>query len=201
MPRTKKQNEEIKEQTAARIKEAGLKLFSYRGLAATSSADIAKQAGVSAGLMYHYYKSKEDLYSELIGIAIQESTAGMQHFADMDTTAAEKIKLFTGHILADSANDEKTSQYFLLMVQAMLDTNLPKQAKTHMKDIYKSSDILKGVITSGQTAGDIKQGNPHKLTVLFLSAIHGLCVYRLTLGEQFSTPDIDMVTVLLTTTK
>lgn len=198
MPRSKKQNEEIKEQTAARIREAGLKLFSHKGLAATSSLDIAKQAEVSTGLMYHYYKSKEDLYSELIGTAMQESNIGMRYYADMDVSASEKVRLFTEHILAASANDEKTSRYFLLMVQAMLDTSLPEQAKNYMKDIYKSSDILKEIIVSGQEAGDIKQGDPHKLTILFLSAIHGLCVYRLTLGEQFRAPDIEMVTILLT---
>lgn len=201
MPRTKKQNKEIKEQTAAKIRKAGLKLLSHKGLAATSSVDIAKQAGVSAGLMYHYYKSKEDLYSELIGAAIQESNTSMQHYAGLNVSASEKIRLLTENILADSSYDEKTSQYFLLMVQAMLDTNLPEQAQKHMEHVYQSADTLKSIIIKGQKAGDIKQGDPHKLTILFLSTLHGLCVYRHTLGEQFKTPDTDMITVLLTNSK
>ncbi|HZD74525.1 MAG TPA: TetR/AcrR family transcriptional regulator [Actinomycetota bacterium] len=46
---------------AARIREAAMRLFAERGVAAVSVRDIAKAAGVSPSLITHHYKSKDGL--------------------------------------------------------------------------------------------------------------------------------------------
>jgi AcrR family transcriptional regulator len=61
MPRTKEQFKEIREKTKENIIDAALKLFAHRGYHGTSIADIAKEAGVSKGLAYNYFKSKNEL--------------------------------------------------------------------------------------------------------------------------------------------
>jgi TetR/AcrR family transcriptional regulator, regulator of cefoperazone and chloramphenicol sensitivity len=45
----------------ARIRDAALRLFADRGIDATTVRDIAKEAGVSAGLLRHHFGAKEDL--------------------------------------------------------------------------------------------------------------------------------------------
>jgi AcrR family transcriptional regulator len=45
----------------ARIREAALRLFGERGVEATTVRDIAREAGVSPGLLRHHFGSKEDL--------------------------------------------------------------------------------------------------------------------------------------------
>ena len=47
--------------TVARIRNAALEGFALEGVAATSIRDVAKRAGVSAGLVQHHFKSKEGL--------------------------------------------------------------------------------------------------------------------------------------------
>ncbi|MCR5544551.1 MAG: TetR/AcrR family transcriptional regulator [Eubacterium sp.] len=49
-----------------RIKNAAIKLMSEKGYHSTSSNEIAKEAGVSIGTFYSYYKDKKDLYKELV---------------------------------------------------------------------------------------------------------------------------------------
>lgn len=46
---------------SARIREAALDGFAHRGVAATSIRDVAAAAGVSPGLVQHYYGSKQAL--------------------------------------------------------------------------------------------------------------------------------------------
>ena len=46
---------------AARIREAALRRFAERGVAATSIRDVAKAAGVSPGLVQHHFRSKARL--------------------------------------------------------------------------------------------------------------------------------------------
>lgn len=66
MPRTKEQFKEIREKTKQSIIDAGLKLFAQRGFHGTSIADIAKEAGVSKGLAYNYFKSKSELAEAIL---------------------------------------------------------------------------------------------------------------------------------------
>jgi TetR/AcrR family transcriptional regulator, transcriptional repressor for nem operon len=60
MPRTKPP-----EQRRADLLEAGRTLFLSKGVAATSLEDITRGAGVSKGLFYLYFQSKDDLLQAL----------------------------------------------------------------------------------------------------------------------------------------
>ena len=66
MGRGAKFNERVKEERRQRILETAVKLFAVNGLAATKISRIASDSGMSQGLMYHYYRSKEEIYVALI---------------------------------------------------------------------------------------------------------------------------------------
>lgn len=48
-----------------KILDASLKLFVERGFHGTSTAEIAKTAGVATGTLFHYFKTKEELINSL----------------------------------------------------------------------------------------------------------------------------------------
>jgi AcrR family transcriptional regulator len=60
-PRSPQQNLAQREETRQGILTTALKAFAEKGYAATSISYIAKEAGISKGLTYHYFHSKEDL--------------------------------------------------------------------------------------------------------------------------------------------
>jgi len=66
MPRTKKQFEEIRKSSREKILKAALEVFAKEGYHSSTVGAIAKKAGVSQGLMYNYFKSKEELINELM---------------------------------------------------------------------------------------------------------------------------------------
>lgn len=45
---------------------ASLKLFAEQGFYQTTTAQIAKKAGVSEGTIYNYFKTKDDLLTQLL---------------------------------------------------------------------------------------------------------------------------------------
>jgi AcrR family transcriptional regulator len=49
-----------------KIKDAAIRLMSEQGYHKTSSNEIAKEAGVSIGTFYSYFKDKKELYKELV---------------------------------------------------------------------------------------------------------------------------------------
>ncbi|MDX1403134.1 MAG: TetR/AcrR family transcriptional regulator [Woeseiaceae bacterium] len=55
-----------KEERPEEITQAALEAFAEKGYAATRVDEVAKRAGVSKGLLYLYFKTKEDLFKAVI---------------------------------------------------------------------------------------------------------------------------------------
>ena len=78
-PKTKEQFESIRQRSRDTIKQTALELFGRQGYHSTSISAIAKAAGVSKGLMYNYFESKEAL---LVEIMTEVIATGMQLLDD-----------------------------------------------------------------------------------------------------------------------
>ncbi len=71
-PRTSAQFEEIRDQKRKLILDTALDLFASKGYYNTSINDIARKAGISKGLMYNYFGSKEELIETIIFNGVDE---------------------------------------------------------------------------------------------------------------------------------
>jgi AcrR family transcriptional regulator len=58
--------EERSEKSRQQILDAALKLFSHKGYGATSVRDIAEEAGLSKGNVYHHFPDKETIFRALL---------------------------------------------------------------------------------------------------------------------------------------
>jgi len=89
-PRTAEQNEEIRQQTRQQIVDAAFELFANEGFSKSSIAAVAKKAGVSKGLIYHYFDSKqailEAIFDQLVALGDD-----MMNFPD-EFGPADKIR-------------------------------------------------------------------------------------------------------------
>ncbi len=72
MPKTEEQNKKIREQKKELIKKTALHLFADNGFHNTSVEKIAKKANISKGLIYNYFKSKEDILKKIVKGFINE---------------------------------------------------------------------------------------------------------------------------------
>ena len=82
-PRPEGLRERKRRETAARIAEAGLRLFIAHGYDATTLDDIAAEAGISRRTFFYYFKSKDDIllsmqsgFDVMIAAAIGDQPAG-----------------------------------------------------------------------------------------------------------------------------
>jgi AcrR family transcriptional regulator len=71
-PKTSQQYEEIRESRKRQIMEVALKLFAESGYDHTSISAIAREADMSKGLLYNYFKGKEDLLEHIFDDGMQE---------------------------------------------------------------------------------------------------------------------------------
>lgn len=65
-PLTKEQFEAIREESKTKILNAALRLFTTKGFEYTSINNIATEAGISKGLIYNYFKSKDELLDQTL---------------------------------------------------------------------------------------------------------------------------------------
>ncbi len=65
-PRTEEQFEKIREEKKTLILRTALELFATEGYHISTISKIAKQAGISKGLIYNYYSSKEEVLEAVL---------------------------------------------------------------------------------------------------------------------------------------
>ena len=65
MPRTKEQNMAIRTEKKQLIMNTALQLFAEKGFERTTTECIAQHAGISSGLLFVYFKSKDDLLQSI----------------------------------------------------------------------------------------------------------------------------------------
>lgn len=97
-PRTKEENLKIQEQTRLKIVMAALKAFGEKGYASTSVSQIAREAEISKGLIYHYFSSKEDVLKGIFAMMVQEGEVIMGDWENK--TPAEKLR----HTISESVS-------------------------------------------------------------------------------------------------
>lgn len=91
-PKTKKQNEAIRQQSIEAIKQAALSLFASKGYGNTSISAIAKEANVSKGLMYNYFASKQSLLMAIIEDSTHVAQDLMKDILNEEIPSKQRLK-------------------------------------------------------------------------------------------------------------
>ena len=117
MPRTKQQNEEIRNKTRRLILDNSLKLFANKGFHGTSISDIAKAAGISKGLAYNYFESKEKILNAIFEEAINAGNILEEQLKNI-TDPYEKIAFIIQAMFDYIRNEEEFWRlYFAMSLQ------------------------------------------------------------------------------------
>ena len=82
-----------KEERPAEITQAAMEVFAEHGYAATRVDEVAKRAGVSKGLLYLYFKTKEELFRAVIrGVVVPRINELRTAIADTELSAEEFLR-------------------------------------------------------------------------------------------------------------
>jgi len=73
------------------IRGAAKRLFSEHGLARTSVRDISREAGYTTGALYFHYRSKEDLYADILKASLEQLFARVLDAAGAVTDPLESL--------------------------------------------------------------------------------------------------------------
>jgi len=190
-PRTGEQNAQIKDERREQILTAALKVFALRGFAATRVGDVAAEAGLSHGLVYHYFASKEEMFYELVSRAVYYSGQSLVMVDGMPIEPIEKVRQTAKYIMGGIEAGQETSYYFLVVIHAGVMESSPERDKFFQGSTV-AVDTMEKILREGQRMGQVREGNPAEMSVMFFSAIMGLAVYNITM-PGFRMPDPELL--------
>ncbi|NLU39727.1 MAG: TetR/AcrR family transcriptional regulator [Bacteroidales bacterium] len=142
MPRTPKQFEEIRKEKRKLIMDVALDHFANEGYLPTSISHIAQTAGISKGLMYNYFKSKEDLLKCILNTLIDEIMVAFDTDNDDVISEEEALNFFDFYFDMLKNKREQLKLYYQLSVQPqvfsfMIDSQFNPSAIKKQKLLYE----------------------------------------------------------------
>jgi AcrR family transcriptional regulator len=171
MPRDEEANKKIRQEQRATILKAARNVFARKGKTATI-ADIASEAGISQGLAYRYFASKEELFATLVKQATESGGGPAERIQQIQGTPGMRLELLVSYILEDRRSNPGVSQ---LLYQILTDDSAPNELKQVVMGNGKViQDIMRQLIIEGQATGEILRDDPDQLMVALLACFDGL---------------------------
>jgi AcrR family transcriptional regulator len=167
----KQQLEQIRDARREEIKQAALKVFAQKGMTGTKMSMIAEEAGVSVGLAYRYFKSKDELYQILVQELLEIASKELDSTQFLPGTPLEQIQ-----ILTQSMFDEESRYAFMFIHQVRKADSLPKNMIQLLEENSARAfyNKLVPIIVKGQEAGQIRDGDPKELIAWYFFVIDSL---------------------------
>jgi AcrR family transcriptional regulator len=171
-----------RETQRANILEGARRVFARKGKAATM-ADVAGAAGVSQGLAYRYFTSKEEIYRELLEQALEQAALAIAHPMDSSATPGHRLTLLITQ-LVEYRRDHL--ELFQLLDQVVSSDAIPDDvAELIRRRRERFLAEFRQLIVEGQATGEAAAGDPDQLLIAITASLDGLVRYGLHHPEQF----------------
>lgn len=188
-PRTEKQFEEIRTGKAELIMSTALKLFAELGYETTAISKIAKEAGISKGLMYNYFRSKEELLNAIILDGLKDSL-GALNIANQESVKKEELVSF---INTNLNLLKENPSYYKLYFSLIFQPKVLLKIENELMHIF--GHVINSFINYYQQKGDEK---PYVKARYILAVFDGVGMHYLSDINSFPIDDIkDMMIDLL----
>ncbi|MEC0174013.1 TetR/AcrR family transcriptional regulator [Paenibacillus favisporus] len=179
MPRTQEENERIRQQAKAKIREAAIDLFMRKGYHATSIDDVSKHAGVSKGLLYNYYKGKEELLGAMVEARIGELIQVMEKAEALETPEEQLKHIVEGAVDNVRRSPEVFRFYLHLQTQPEADETVAKYGKLLIEESARQFQIQCRMFEK------LGASDPVARSLYFSSALQGIMLMISTYPDQF----------------
>ncbi len=185
MPRIMVENIAEKKQA---IFESTLELIKEHGFHGAPMSLVAKNAGVAAGTIYHYFESKEQLICELYHYNKERITSVLDSSMDADIPCREKFFRIWTHLYAFYVQQPNVLIFFEQFVNSPFKSDRsPDHFKGKLYDFF----------AEGIKRGHFKVVKPEILVVLTMGSIHATAKLRMFGKMVLSRNDLDRVVTIL----
>ena len=150
------------------ILDAAVRVFARQGFNGCRVADIADEAGVAYGLVYHYFRSKDEVLDTLF---LERWDVMLQVIRDLDAqdvAPRDKLYAITSFIVDSYRHDPELMKVIIVEVTRAANSF----GAAHIADINRAYRLIEGIVGDAQRSGEFRAGiSPEFAAMAFYGAI------------------------------
>ena len=150
------------------ILDGAVRVFARQGFHTCRVADIADEAGVAYGLVYHYFESKDEVLDTLFLERWELMLATIDEIDAQPIAAREKLHAIASFIVDSYRHDPELMKVIIVEVTRAANTF----GQTHLAEIRKAYSRIAEIVAVAQADGSFRPGvSPQFAAMAFYGAI------------------------------
>jgi AcrR family transcriptional regulator len=134
------------------ILDAAVRVFARQGFHSTRVADIADEADVAYGLVYHYFDSKENVLDELFRQRWSLLIEAIEEADRSTRSPQEKLGTVAGFIIDSYRYDPELMKVIIVEVTRAANSF----GQTHLEQINEAYRAIASIVSQGQADGQFR---------------------------------------------
>jgi AcrR family transcriptional regulator len=155
------------------ILDAAVRVFARQGFHTCRVSDIADEAGVAYGLVYHYFESKDEVLDTLFLERWQLMLATIREIDAGPLDVREKLGAIASFIIESYRHDPELMKVIIVEVTRAANSF----GRTHLAEIREAYALITGIVRKGQEDGSFR---PEPTAEFAALAFYGLLEQVLT---------------------
>jgi AcrR family transcriptional regulator len=134
------------------ILDAAIRVFARQGFHRCRVSDIADEAGVAYGLVYHYFDSKDQVLNELFSERWSLLLAAIDEVDGEEIAPRAKLDAVAGFIIDSYRYDPELMKVIIVEVTRAANSF----GRTHLPEISRAYDSIAKIVAEGQEGGEFR---------------------------------------------
>ena len=153
------------------ILDAAVRVLARQSFHATRVSDIADEAGVAYGLVYHYFKSKDEVLNELFSERWSLLLKAIDEADRSQPTPRDKLAAVATFIIDSYRHDPELMKVIIVEVTRAANSF----GRTHLEEINRAYEKIAKIVADAQAAGEFRPDvDPRFASMWFYGAIEQL---------------------------
>jgi AcrR family transcriptional regulator len=172
-----------KEDRPQEITEAALAAFTENGYAGTRVEEVAKRAGVSKGLLYLYFKTKEELFKSVIRSFVIPKIDAFS--GALETSAMSSEEFLRGPFLEFAKQLPGSPVSVIVRLMVAEGPKHPDLVSFYWDNVVsRGLAIIKGLVQRGVKSGEFRRSAVSEQPELFIMPVVFSIIFQLLFGKQ-----------------
>lgn len=157
------------------------------GLDGTTTRLIAKESGYSAGVLAHYFESKDEILLEALRISHDGVDRRIREAVD-DKEGFDALRTFCIEVLPIAERSVRETHLEMSMWSRALVNDELRSAQRSESSRWRR--LLERLIGDAQRSGELVETPPRTIAVLLSAVIDGLSIYALLYPDRFGKAEL-----------
>ena len=146
-----------------------MRVFARKGFHTSRVGDIAEEAGVAHGLLYHYFSSKDEVLETIFRETWAQLLADIQEIEESGAPAVEQLQQATVRLLGSWQRNPEVVRVIVREIARS------PGLQERLADLVKPVEAVQRIIAHGQETGEFRSDfNPRLAGIVFYGGIEEL---------------------------